>query len=1172
MDLLKSFESQARFDRFDQDDVPSIFNDTLAAAFALTRREELSDSSLRAFREQNEKRAATIAKLGGSARLVKDYDLIPEGQRAYLRELAITGELESSPYWRTLSPFKRNAFEHVMAFERRFPDQVPTDQSMWETIKTEAAAAREKEQFTLQRGGGGAAFLGAAGAIFTDPAILFTLPFGATIGTGRALATVGRVAAIEGSIGIGVELPIQAEVFRFKRQLESPWSYRQSAINVLAAGAGGAAIGGTIAGGVVGARSALKNYREFAARTDVSKNPFLSDAELREAEKILADTVALHDENPLRIATDDGDVPLDTPHERAFEDARAQLTDNQPVDVRTTVEGIEPDDGVNQVIRRSEDPAELVSIDPREVTIDAETFQFKSGVDGAGVNDTLRGVTKFDQRLAGVSLIWERADGKQFIVDGHQRAALGVRSIEAGQDPAEVRLNGFILREADGVTAIDARRMAAVKNMAEGSGSALDAAKILRDVGPMGEAMLPPLPPRSALVRQARGLANLGEDEFLQVVNGVIPERYGALVGGATADPKLQQAMIGVLRRTKPANETQARSIVDQVRTAGTEEIITEDLFGAQQITESLYLERAQVLDAALREARKDKAVFGRLLSEEGRITETGQNRLDRAANFERLQEASNATTQISRLANTKGAISEALTEAARQVKAGKKPSDVAQAFLATTRREILAGDRGGREAGGTRPGADAESIKEQLGGLADDLDQLDQGEAPARFGSNFEAVTDDEVPALIAATKKQVEKDITKLRKELGEVEAPLTEGKLKLKKGVPVRLSELTPDESALALAGLLDQQADRTMAQLYAKAEANQKLLAREAKKIVDELGEDVVLSDPGIKKRATSEEKLSRKGFKAGELTDIVRLGFLVRTPEVAAKVIQRLADMFEVLDQGVTVTGMGYVDHKALVRFADGHIGEVQLWDPSMAEAKFGKGTELYDSVRSISAEDIAADPALAARVLAAEEASKDLYANALAKGSPEWRRTAMLILPEDMRVRVQAAVDSGGSTGAPGKASKKLARAISDPDSKISTGEARDQDVDPRATKKPSEPPAEVSRITAGRASQLKNLSAIDAAPRPIVRSVDDTLSPAPDATRTGTIPDTEYDAVMDQINDLIDERGELARVSREVNGELETRSLAAELESLDALEDTLERIRICSFTPRNAA
>ena len=193
----------------------------------------------------------------------------------------------------------------------------------------------------------------------------------------------------------------------------------------------------------------------------------------------------------------------------------------------------------------------------------------------------------------------------------------------------------------------------------------------------------------------------------MQVVNNIIPERFGALVGAATAAPKLQQAMIDVLRRTKPANEVQARAIVDQVRTVGTETRVTEDLFGQQQVTESLYLERAQVLDASLRESRKDKTVFGRLLSEEERITEGGENILDRAANFERLQDAKDAQAKISRLANTKGPISDALTEAARAVKGGKKAREVTEAFLESVRRSLLEGDSSGRQAGRARPGGD---------------------------------------------------------------------------------------------------------------------------------------------------------------------------------------------------------------------------------------------------------------------------------------------------------------------------------------------------------------------------------------------------------------------------------------------------------------------------------
>ena len=71
------------------------------------------------------------------------------------------------------------------------------------------------------------------------------------------------------------------------------------------------------------------------------------------------------------------------------------------------------------------------------------------------------------------------------------------------------------------------------------------------------------------------------------------------------------------------------------------------------------------------------------------------------------------------------------------------------------------------------------------------------------------------------------------------------------------------------------------------------------------------------------------------------------------------------------------------------------------------------------------------------------------------------------------------------------------------------------------------------------------------------MRALDDSATPSPDPTRTGTVPDTEYDAALAQAQDIIDDQGAFATVSREVNGELETRTLRAEIEDLDVLEDT---------------
>ncbi len=385
-------------------------------------------------------------------------------------------------------------------------------------------------------------------------------------------------------------------------------------------------------------------------------------------------------------------------------------------------------------------------------------------------------------------------------------------------------------------------------------------------------------------------------------------------------------------------------------------------------------------------------------------------------------------------------------------------------------------------------------------------------------------------------------------------------------------VRVAELADAEQPEAYRALLGR-APRSVEELYAVAEQNQGRLKAAAEEIAGELGEDVVLADPGVKARARVEEKMADKGRSAGEVTDVVRLGFMVRSPELAARIIGRLGQRFEVLDEGVTVTGMGYVDHKALVRFDNGQVGEVQLWDPEIAEAKFGRGEELYREVRTISAEDMVNDPALGARLAAAEAESREVYASALARASTEWRRTAMMLLPEDMRARVQELVEAGegvgGRGGAEGNISRNLFRESSEPDSSTSTGATRDQTSSPSDTNRASTPPPGTSRTTAGRNSQLKNRSAIDAPPRSIVRQAVDERTGTPDATRTGTVPDTEYETVMARFADLTEDRGQFATIATEVDGELVERAARTVVDELDAAEDTLERIRVCSMPQR---
>jgi hypothetical protein len=395
-------------------------------------------------------------------------------------------------------------------------------------------------------------------------------------------------------------------------------------------------------------------------------------------------------------------------------------------------------------------------VDPNTLQVDARTFQFKEGGDELGVTDRLKGVEKWEPDFAGIALIYERADGGRFIADGHQRLNLAKRTGGI--------MNARILREADGWTPEAVRVRAAVKNIAEGTGSPLDAARIMRAAK---DAQLPPLPPTSALVRQGRALAELADEPFQMVINGVVPENYGALVGRLIKDPKMQEAAIKVLNKTSPENTTQAEAIVRQVGETDVTTGTQSSLFGDEVITESLYLERAKVMDAALKSLKKDKAVFSTLVNQAERIEGAG-NRLSRETNMERMTQDAKVTDYIQKLASRKGPISDALSDAARALKEGGRPGDATRGFLKTVRGAIddgLDGGSGGRDSGSLadsqRPLEPAEIraqhdfLEKQPDDFMDDLinGQVDDALADGRLARDMDVYVED--PSGIMVKKK---------------------------------------------------------------------------------------------------------------------------------------------------------------------------------------------------------------------------------------------------------------------------------------------------------------------------------------------------------------------------------------------------------------------------------
>jgi hypothetical protein len=346
-----------------------------------------------------------------------------------------------------------------------------------------------------------------------------------------------------------------------------------------------------------------------------------------------------------------------------------------PVSPTTLLDAIDNLDGV------------LFKFDPRDIQVDAKTFQFKAGGDEFGVGERLQGAVWDDSKSGRIS-VYEYADGSRFIIDGHQRLGLAKRSLS--QNPNQkIILYGDLIKEVDGVSVDQARVRAAMKNIAEGSGTAIDAAKVLR----VEPSRLSELPPKSDLVRQAQDMMDMPEAAFMAIINRVIPENYGAIVGRVLKDmPELQEAAIAILAKAGPANVFQAEAIVRQVRSAGGEEIKQIDLFGETAFVESFYNERSKVLDETYKQLRKDKAAFENLTRNADRLEAEG-NQLAREANEKRATTDAQTISLLQAVANRKGALSDALTNAAKSARSTGNYAAASREFLTDVRRAIESGD-----------------------------------------------------------------------------------------------------------------------------------------------------------------------------------------------------------------------------------------------------------------------------------------------------------------------------------------------------------------------------------------------------------------------------------------------------------------------------------------------
>jgi len=797
-----------------------------------------------------------------------------------------------------------------------------------EEIYARDAEIVEREQEVLSRASpfsrnvGG--LIGGVGAEFLDPINIATLPAGAP-------ARVGLLGTM--LIEAGVNAAIEAADTPNRNAIAERLG--QEGNTVLENAALGALFGGAFAGVIKGAGLGVQQLGRLGrlipdrrALIDVAEASGNPEAQVI-AQQLRRD---LEDEE---AATEGGDGAEVREHlERAQTAAQAAHEGGVP-DM--------PDRPTFATPRASILNGEIEEVDPRELLVQPDVFQFRSNVVAeGGQTQRLLDVTEWYPERAGIVIVYEYADGSRAIADGHQRTGLATRIMD--QTGQEITMAARVFREADGFSPEDIRVLAALKNIAEASDGmstamARDAARVLR-VRPDAISQLPAGPG----IARAQSLARLSDEAFDMFINEVVPERFAELVGRMVDNPDMHAAMVQLLKRAGPDTTAQAESILSQALQAPVSREVTADLFGEQEIVESLYLERAKVLERAMRIMRDDRSVFRTLDERTDRIQGTGGNRLDTTTNKQTRQQVEQALAAVQKLAHRAGPISEALNDGAKVYKENGRLKDAAQRVADAVRQEVERNGLSGARAGDV--GRDAEPARASA--AAPD---------PALEGFS-DPVNGAGIRAQIANTRIE-----------------PAAEPKIE-------RLPDLDPAEAAQLEAGLKAAQAIRDVDDLMERGARNHVELTREIEVAARDAG--VTARAAPLKGRERTEKKVrDRYAGDVNRVTDVARGGVDAPTPEAAEEFVAILARRYRVLDEGWNVVEGGYFDRKLTVVFDDGQLGEVQLWVPGMFEVKEARGHKLYEVYRDLSRSENERMQALADM--------EALYAGAMDKLPPQWR-------------------------------------------------------------------------------------------------------------------------------------------------------------------------------------
>ena len=204
--------------------------------------------------------------------------------------------------------------------------------------------------------------------------------------------------------------------------------------------------------------------------------------------------------------------------------------------------------------------------------------------------------------------------------------------------------------------------------------------------------------------------------------------------------------------------------------------------------------------------------------------------------------------------------------------------------------------------------------------------------------------------------------------------------------------------PRDAFKARKGVIKDWANRsplqTIGDVVAAAPDDQARLVAAGRQIAKDL--DIKLKENGSKvgtqkgiNRVIEKAEDPARGGQVAQVTDVVRMTFVIDRPEQADEAIERLAQRYEIVTEPWKLTDLNYADRAINVRMPDGLIGGVQFMDQKMLDAKGpGGGHVQYKIMQDTAPDGPHPDPEAYDAAIAKSE---EIYKRVLDSYSGDWK-------------------------------------------------------------------------------------------------------------------------------------------------------------------------------------